>query len=115
MKEQVTAPLIIAAVLALVAFLGTVIFATGGTNNSPDFTLALSIAGAVFVGTLVMCATLIIAEKPNDPELGQGTGVNRSSAKLYEEAKARREAETKKREAAERAAKEQAAKEQASE
>jgi len=54
--------------------------------------LALGVAGAVFVVTLVVCATLILAERPNDPSLGQGTGINKSSAKLYEQAKAKREA-----------------------
>ncbi|MFW0111352.1 hypothetical protein ACN082_00355 [Rothia sp. CCM 9417] len=101
-KAQVTGPLIIAAVLAAVAFACTFIFATGGTANRPQFVLALTIGGAVFVVTLVMCATLILVEKPNDPSLGQGTGVNRSSAKLYAEARARREAEAKRREAEEK-------------
>lgn len=101
-KAQVRGPLIIAAVLALVAFLGIVVFATGGTNNTPNVVLALTVAGAVFVVTLVMCATLILVERPNDPELGEGTGINRSSAKLYAEARARREAEAKRREAEEK-------------
>ncbi|MDO4916021.1 MAG: hypothetical protein Q3974_00190 [Rothia sp. (in: high G+C Gram-positive bacteria)] len=92
-KEQVTGPLIVAAVLALVAFFITFITATGGTNNRPNGLLALTIAGAVFVVTLVVCATLILVEKPNNPELGQGTGINRSSAKLYAEARAKREAQ----------------------
>lgn len=92
-KEQVTAPLIIAAVLAIITFLGTFITATGGTNNQPNVLLALTFAGGVFVVTLVVCATLILVEKPNNPELGQGTGINRSSSKLYAEAKARREAQ----------------------
>lgn len=102
-KAQVRAPLIIAAVLALVAFCGVVVFATGGTNNTPNFVLALTVAGAVFVVTVVMCATMILVERPNDPSLGEGTGINRSSAKLYAEAKARREAETQRREAEEKA------------
>lgn len=101
-KAQVRGPLIIAAVLALVAFLSIVVFATGGTNNTPNVVLALTVAGAVFVVTLVMCATLILVERPNDPELGEGTGINRSSAKLYAEARARREAEAKRREAEEK-------------
>lgn len=99
-KEQVRGPLSIAAVLAVVAFIGVVIFATGGTNNQPNFVLAATVAGCVFVVTLVMCATLIMVEKPNDPHLGEGTGINRSSAKLYAEAKARREAEAKRNEQA---------------
>ena len=97
LKEQVTGPLVMAAVLAVVAFFGTLMTATGGTNNQPQWLLALTIAGAVFVVTLVLCATLILVEKPNDPELGQGTGINRSSAKLYAEAKARREREAQKK------------------
>lgn len=101
-KAQVTGPLIIAAVLAAVTFVCTLIFATGGTNNRPQLVLALTIAGAVFVVTLVMCATLILIEKPNDPSLGKGTGINRSSAKLYAEARARREAEEKRREVEEK-------------
>lgn len=101
-KAQVRGPLLIAAVLALVAFVGVMLFATGGTKNAPNIVLALTIAGTVFVATLVMCATLILVERPNDPELGEGTGINRSSAKLYAEARARREAETKRREAEEK-------------
>lgn len=101
--SQVRGSLMIAFGLAAVAFLGTVVFATGGTQNAPQFVLALTIAGAVFVVTLVGCATLILVERPNDPQLGQGTGINRSSAKLYAEAKARREAEAKRQEEAEQA------------
>ncbi|MDN5655707.1 MAG: hypothetical protein L0G46_11575 [Kocuria sp.] len=91
-KADIKGPLIIAAVLAVVAFVCILIFATGGTNNAPEFRLALSVAGCVFVGTLVVCATLIIVEKPNDEELGQGTGINKRSADLYAQAKARKDA-----------------------
>lgn len=96
-KEQVTAPLIIAVILAIITFLGTFITATGGTANEPNILLALTFAGGFFVATLVVCATLILVEKPNKPELGQGTGINRSSAKLYAEAKARRDAQAQKK------------------
>lgn len=99
-KADIKGPLIIAAVLAVVAFIAITIFATGGTNNQPEFRLALSVAGCVFVVTLVVCATMIIVEKPNDEELGQGTGVNRRSADLYAAARARKEA--REREARER-------------
>lgn len=102
-KEQVTGPLIVAAVLAIVAFFITFITATGGTSNRPNGLLALTIAGAVFVVTLVVCATLILVEKPNNPELGQGTGINRSSAKLYAEARAKREAQARQNKAANKA------------
>ncbi|MFI8596864.1 hypothetical protein ACIGDM_06090 [Rothia koreensis] len=103
-KADIKGPLIIAAVLAVVAFVCILIFATGGTNNAPEFRLALSVAGCVFVGTLVVCATLIIVEKPNDEELGQGTGINKRSADLYAQAKARKDA--REREAREREARE---------
>lgn len=91
-KAQVRGPLIIAAVLALVAFFAVFVFATGGTRNQPNVGLALGVSGAVFIVTLVACATLILVERPNDPSLGQGTGINRSSAELYAQAKAKREA-----------------------
>lgn len=91
-KAQVKGPLLVAAALAVAAFFAVFIFATGGTRNHPNLVLALGVAGAVFVVTLVVCATLILAESPNDPSLGQGTGINKSSAKLYEQAKAKREA-----------------------
>lgn len=91
LKADIKGPLIIAAVLAVVAFFGVFVFATGGTDNTPAIRLALSAAGGVFIVTLVVCATLIIVEKPNDEQLGQGTGVNRRSVDLYAAAKARRE------------------------
>jgi hypothetical protein len=109
-KADIKGPLIIAAVLAVVAFVCILIFATGGTNNAPEFRLALSVAGCVFVGTLVVCATLIIVEKPNDEELGQGTGINKRSADLYAQAKARKDA--REREAREREAREEGGSEQ---
>ena len=84
-KAQVKGPLLVAAALAVAAFFAVFIFATGGTRNRPNLVLALGVAGAVFVVTLVV-------ERPNDPSLGQGTGINKSSAKLYEQAKAKREA-----------------------
>ena len=91
-KAQVKGPLLVAAALAVAAFFAVFIFATGGTRNHPNLVLALGVAGAGFVVTLVVCATLILAERPNDPSRGQGTGINKSSAKLYEQAKAKREA-----------------------
>ncbi|MDY3049226.1 MAG: hypothetical protein SOR40_05570 [Rothia sp. (in: high G+C Gram-positive bacteria)] len=101
-KDQVRGSLGLSAALALLAFGGVSIFGAGGTNNTPNFLLAATIAGCVFVVTVVMCATLILVERPNDPDLGEGTGINRSSAALYAEAKARREAEAKRREAEEK-------------
>jgi hypothetical protein len=92
LKADIKGPLIIAAVLGVIAFAGVAVFGAGGTDHQAPLRLALSAGGGVFVVTLVVCATLIIAEKPNDEELGQGTGVNRRSADLYAQARARRQA-----------------------
>ena len=62
-KAQVKGPLLVAAALAVAAFFAVFIFATGGTRNHPNLVLALGVAGAVFVVTLVVCATLILAER----------------------------------------------------
>lgn len=91
-RADVKGPLILSAVLAAVTFGGVAVLASGGTANTPRLDLALTAAGIVFIVSLVISATLMIVEKPNDPHLGQGTGVNRSSAKLYAEARARRQA-----------------------
>ena len=101
LKAQVKGPLIIAAALALAAFFAVFVFATGGTHNKPNIGLALGVAGAVFIVTLVVCATLILVDRPNDPSLGQGTGINRSSAELYARAKAKREAAEREKDRAE--------------
>ncbi|MFI7483934.1 hypothetical protein ACH9EU_16135 [Kocuria sp. M1R5S2] len=89
---DVKGPLILSGVLAAVVFGAVAIFASGGTDNPLRLDLAFVAAGVVFIVTLVVSATLMIVEKPNDPHLGRGTGVNRSSAKLYAEARARRRA-----------------------
>lgn len=91
-RADVKGPLILSAVLAAVAFGAVAIFATGGTENALRLDLAFTAAGIAFIVTLVLSATMMIIEKPNDPHLGEGTGVNRSSAKLYAETRARRAA-----------------------
>lgn len=91
-RADVRGPLILSAVLAAVAFGAVAIFATGGSENALRLDLAFTAAGIAFIVTLVLSATMMIIEKPNDPHLGQGTGVNRSSAKLYAETRARRAA-----------------------
>ena len=90
-RADVKGPLILSAVLAAIAFVAVGIFASGGTDNALRLDLAFIAAGIAFIVTLVISATLMIVEKPNDPHLGAGTGVNRSSAKLYAEARARRQ------------------------
>lgn len=92
-RTDIKGPLIISAVLAVVAFVVVSVVAAGGTDNAARMGLGLIAAGIAFIASVVVCATLMLLEKPNAEELGQGTGVNRSSAKLYAENKARRQAE----------------------
>ena len=92
-KTDIKGPLVISAVLAVVAFVVVSVAAAGGTDNAARVGLGLIAAGIAFIASVVVCSTLMLLEKPNDPELGQGTGVNRSSAKLFAENKARRQAE----------------------
>ena len=92
-RTDIKGPLIISAVLAVVAFVVVSVVAAGGTDNAARVGLGLIAAGIAFIASVVVCATLMLLEKPNAEELGQGTGVNRSSAKLYAENKARRQAE----------------------
>lgn len=92
-KTDIKGPLVISAVLAVVAFVVVAVAAAGGTDNAARVGLGLSAAGIAFIASVIVCSTLMLLDKPNDPELGQGTGVNRSSAKLFAENKARRQAE----------------------
>ncbi|CAL8900168.1 hypothetical protein KVA01_10540 [Kocuria varians] len=92
-KTDIKGPLVISVVLAVVAFVVVSTVAAGGTENTARVGLGLIAAGIAFIASVVVCATLMLLEKPNAEELGQGTGVNRSSAKIFAENKARREAE----------------------
>lgn len=92
-KTDIKGPLVISAVLAVVAFVIVSVVAAGGSDNAARVGLGLIAAGITFIASVVVCATLMLLEKPNAEELGQGTGVNRSSAKIFAENKARREAE----------------------
>lgn len=92
-KNDIKGPLAISTVLAVVAFLVVSVVAAGGTDNAARSGLGLIAAGVAFIASVIVCSTLMLLEKPNDPELGQGTGVNRSSAKLFAENKARRQAQ----------------------
>lgn len=90
-RTDIKGPLIISAVLAVVAFVVVSVVAAGGTDNAARVGLGLIAAGIAFIASVVVCATLMMIEKPNDPSLGEGTGVNRSSAKLYAQRRATRE------------------------
>ena len=65
--------------------------------------LALGVAGAVFVvHPRSVCNPDLSGTPRTIPSLGQGTGINKSSAKLYEQAKAKREAAEREKARAER-------------
>ena len=103
-KTDIKGPLVISAVLAVVAFVIVSVVAAGGSDNAARVGLGLIAAGITFIASVVVCATLMLLEKPNAEELGQGTGVNRSSARIFAESQARREAERVRTEATDGAA-----------
>lgn len=87
---DVKGPLAVSAVLGLVAGGVTSFVAAGGTQDGMRVDLGLIVGGIAFIASVVVCATLMMLEKPNDPGLGEGSGVNRSSAKLYAQRRAQR-------------------------
>lgn len=89
---DVKGPLVVSAVLALVAGGVTSLVAAGGTQDGMRLDLGLVVGGVAFIASVVVCATLMMLEKPNDPGLGEGSGVNRSSSKLYAQRRAQRQA-----------------------
>jgi hypothetical protein len=78
-QNSVKVPLIFSAVLAGVAGMATMIFATGGGTRELRVDLGLTAAGIVFIVSLVFSAMLMMTAKPNPEDLGKGSGVNRSS------------------------------------
>lgn len=80
----VKGPLIFSTVLALIAGVVTIFFATGGTgpqfsNGSARvirFDLGGIAFGVTFIVCLVICAMLLMSHKENPEELSQGSGVN---------------------------------------
>ncbi|MDO5619195.1 hypothetical protein [Kocuria sp.] len=89
---DVKGPLAVSAVLGVVAGGVTSFVAAGGTQDGMRLDLGLIVGGVAFIASVVVCATLMMLEKPNDPGLGEGSGVNRSSAKLYAQRRAQRRA-----------------------
>lgn len=88
---DVKGPLAVSAVLAVVAGGVTSFVAAGGTDDGMRLDLGLIVGGVAFIASVVVCATLMMLDKPNPTHLGEGTGVNRSSAKLYAERRAQRQ------------------------
>ena len=81
-RNSVKAPLIFSAVLAVIAGVATMIFATGGADKELRLDLAFTAAGIAFIASLLVCSLLLMTEKPNPDHLSEGSGVNRSSAKI---------------------------------
>ena len=81
-RNSVKAPLIFSAVLAVIAGIATMIFATGGAEKELRVDLALTAAGIAFIASLLICSLLLMTEKPNPEHLSEGSGVNRSSASI---------------------------------
>lgn len=81
-RNSVKAPLIFSAVLAVVAGVCTMIFATGGAEKELRVDLGLTAMGIAFIASLLISSLLLMTEKPNPDHLSEGSGVNRSSAKI---------------------------------
>lgn len=81
-RNSVKAPLIFSAVLALIAGIATMIFATGGAEQELRLDLGLIAVGITFIASLLVSSLLLMTEKPNPEHLSQGSGVHRSSAKI---------------------------------
>ena len=79
LRTSVKGPLMFSAFWAVVAFVSTLIFASGGSAKTPRFDLALTAAGIAFIVILVVLAMLSMGHKPNAEHLGKGSGVNLSS------------------------------------
>ena len=81
-RDAVTFPLVFATIAGLVAGFVSMLSTQGGSANPMRWNLGLIAFGVAFIVTLVVAAMLQMVEKPNDPELGQGSGVNRRSADI---------------------------------
>ena len=81
-RNSVKAPLIFSAVLAVIAGVATMIFATGGAEKELRVDLGLTAAGIAFIASLLICSLLLMTEKPNPDHLSEGSGVHRSAAKI---------------------------------
>lgn len=81
-RNSVKAPLVFSAVLAVIAGITTMIFATGGATKELRLDLGLTAAGIAFIASLLISSLLLMTEKPNPDHLSEGSGVNRTSAKI---------------------------------
>ena len=81
-RNSVKAPLIFSAVLAVIAGIATMIFATGGAEKELRWDLGLTAVGIAFIASLLVSSLLLMTEKPNPEHLSEGSGVHRSSASI---------------------------------
>ena len=79
------APLIFSAVLGAVAGVVVLVVSTGGAEKAPRFDLAGDAAGIAFLASVLLSFLLLWGAKPNRPDLGEGSGINRSmSSRRYQ-------------------------------
>ena len=81
-RNSVKAPLVFSAVLAVIAGITTMIFATGGATKELRIDLGLTAMGIAFIASLLISSLLLMTEKPNPDHLSEGSGVHRTSAKI---------------------------------
>lgn len=81
-SQSIKGPLSFSLILAVVAGIVGLITSTGGSQNPLRFDIGLACFGIAFIASLLVISVMTMAAKDNDPELGKGTGVNRSSANL---------------------------------
>jgi hypothetical protein len=81
-RNSVKAPLVFSAVLAVIAGITTLIFATGGATKELRIDLGLTAAGIAFIASLLISSLLLMTEKPNPDHLSEGSGIHRTSAKI---------------------------------
>ncbi|WP_417366934.1 hypothetical protein [Glutamicibacter arilaitensis] len=79
-SQSIKGPLSFSLILAVVAGVVGLITSTGGSQNPLRFDIGLACFGIAFIASLLVISVMTMAAKDNDPELGKGTGVNRSSA-----------------------------------
>ncbi len=79
-SQSIKGPLSFSLILAVVAGIVGLITSTGGSQNPLRFDIGLACFGIAFIASLLVISVMTMAAKDNDPELGKGTGVNRSSA-----------------------------------
>ncbi|MCB5283037.1 hypothetical protein QK292_10735 [Arthrobacter sp. AL08] len=79
LRTSVKGPLMFSAFWAVLAFVTTLIFASGGSAKTARFDLAFTAGGSAFIVILVVLAMLSMGHKPNAEHLGKGSGVNLSS------------------------------------